>query len=67
MPDTVKVLTADPPTPPNVTPTTTLQPSEVNTIQNLFIPKADFTEGANHEICYVLDGGDATPQPCNAA
>ena len=66
MPTPVRVLTSDPPLPDNVGVSQPVQPSEVNTIEKLFIPKADFANGAEPTVCYVIDGGDSTGQPCDA-
>lgn len=41
--------------------------SSVGTVEELFIPKAHFskTPPADLSVCYVLDGGDSTDQPCD--
>ena len=36
-------------------------------VAELFIPKADFSKDPppDLQVCYVIDGGDSTSQPCD--
>lgn len=41
--------------------------SSSGTVEELFIPKSHFSKNppADLSVCYVLDGGDSTEQPCD--
>ena len=41
--------------------------SNTGTIEDLFIPKVDFSDSgqAAATTCYVIDGGDSTSRPCD--
>jgi|11_taG_2_1085331.scaffolds.fasta_scaffold34589_3 hypothetical protein len=41
--------------------------SNSGTVEELFIPKSHFSKTPPDDlsVCYVLDGGDSTAQPCD--
>jgi hypothetical protein len=56
------------PVDPSASPTTiTTVGGSVGTVQELFIPREDFSANPSYQVttCYVLHGGDSTNQPCD--